>query len=668
MRNRTLPAISLFLLAGCARMEPPPGGPEDRIRPFVAGVYPAPGAVNVPRELKARIAFSEWVNKDVERGKVWLSPPPAKKLQVRVEGNVLAISSASPLDTGTTYVLGVSGTVRDLNGQPLEAPFQLAFSTGPILDSGRLSGRLAVFPGTAPSPGAFAALYPLDQALRNRFGHLFPRPGLPVSPLSPQLSRADSAPHPFREKPAYLSPADSLGRFGLEGVRPGRYLLVGFQDVNQDLGPDPGSEMLGVGPMVAVATGEGPAQSLALAAFDTVPARLLEARWSHERMASGRTLGTVRLKFSRPVHPGRGLRRELYSVRRAPSGAGRGQAGKAGAAPQAGVSAPVPVVDICLNPESGEVELYTAPLEPESSYTVQCAAVPDFQGNPIDTSRDEAPFRASLTADSGRAPSPATPAGPGASAAPEVPTPAAPIFLGRRRISGIRDRLGRDHVMPARGMLAYYPRILTDSVLADLGARLEVKADTVPVAFFISRVSHHEFSLKLGPLSLRGQALHIGYKGPKPTGAAAGAPPGPESPASPDPSKVPASPPGPKATFFLADSAKLGSLLFHQDASAQGSLLVLRNHGEVLEYTIATPARDEFGVDSLPAGKYSVEYFRDEDRDSIWSPGRIRPWTPQETFVHYADSVEVRPGGVSAVGGASGAGPSGRRLSFPPIW
>jgi hypothetical protein len=81
-----------------------------------------------------------------------------------------------------------------------------------------------------------------------------------------------------------------------------------------------------------------------------------------------------------------------------------------------------------------------------------------------------------------------------------------------------------------------------------------------------------------------------------------------------------------------------------------------------LEFIRTTPATDEFTVDSLPSGAYSVEYFRDADADSIWSAGSLRPWTPQDPFVHFADSVAVNPGE------AGPGGPSGRVIAFPPDW
>jgi hypothetical protein len=672
-------ALAASLFGSCARMEPPPGGPEDKVRPFVSAVYPAPGATSVPRRLDARIAFSEWVSPDAARGKVWISPPPPRRLEVEHKGNVLLLRSDAPLDSGTTYVIGVAGSIKDLVGQSLEGPFQLAFSTGTAFDSGRVAGRISAFAGGPAPAGTFAALYPLDPALRRRFGHLsFGGPS----------ALADSAPQPFREPPAYVAPVDSQGSFSVVGLRPGDYRLLAFQDQDADMFPDPALEPMAAGPGVAVSASPVLKPSLALAPMDTTPNRLSGARWVHERLVQGRSLGTLRLAFARPVHPVKALRRELYTVKRATADGKRPSES----------ALPIPVMGIGFDPD-GALELLTAPLEPESAYVVLCGPVPDALGNLLDTSRDDASFRAVLDSTASAATTASAPAAAPSGAPPAkdssavagTKAPAYPplVFLAPRGVDGRFARLPRESLLPSRGLTAYYPRVLDDSLVADLAARLEVKSDTVPVTFFLTRTGPHGLAFRLGPVPLKGQSLHIGHKAPKPptlpgkadslagkpgtpavkTDTGTGVPaPGPATPPGAAPADGPGGnpggtpPPPPRQTFTVCDSSRLGSLEFRQDPTARGALLVLRSLVPGLEFARYTPDRESFTVDSLPAGWYSVDYFRDADRDTLWNPGRIKPWTPQEEFARFADSVEVKPGGVSA------GGPSGRRLSFPPAW
>ena len=628
-------------LGACAHMEAPPGGPADTKRPYVTAVFPAPDSTRVSRNLKAQIAFSEWVAPDAEKGKVYLMPPLTRKIRTRLKGNVIEVTSAAELDTNTSYVLGVLPTIKDLNGQSIEGAMQLAFSTGPKLDSGRLRGRVSAFQGKGPA-GSFAALYPRGAGLRGRFQHLTHRNDSIVAP--------SAQPDPLKERPSYIAPADSLGRFEFKAMRPGRYGLIGFQDINGDLIPGMGAEALAIGPSVDVAGASAPPQHLALAPYDTVPVRLTEVRWAGERISGGKSYGTVRLKFNRPPHPTHSLRRESYSLRKL----GPKSPPEGGAA--------LPVQDVCLNPSTGEIELSTMPLDLDSQYVASCAGLRDLYGNLVDTARDDASFRVDKSIDTAK---------------PEM------TFLGPRKVSGEVPRLPVDKLLPSRGITVFYPRLLDDSTLAWLRSNLVLKVDTLPARWSLARISHHEFSLQFavtGPL--KGQRLSLALKASdtaaaRPAGGApaiGGTPGSPPSP-SPAPTKTPAPPtPGspkdsltipskpsvpqtvPVAAFTLADSSKLGSLVFRQDASAYGSRLVIRGAGFPWEFSRITPASPEFTVDSLPEGLYSVDYFRDTNGDAIWHPGSLAPWAVQEPYAQWADSVEVKPGAVNRGDGNRPAG------------
>jgi hypothetical protein len=606
--------LAALALAACAHMEAPPGGPVDTKRPYVSAVLPAPDSTRVGRELHAEIIFSEWVAPDAERGKVYLNPPLTRRIRTDLSGDRLVITSKGLLDTNTSYVLGVLGTVKDLNGQPLEAPLQLAFSTGPALDSGRLYGREGAFQAKPPA-GAFAALYPRGADLRARFQHLTHRNDSVVVP--------SAQPDPLKERPAYIAPADSQGRFEFKRLRPGRYGLVGFQDINGDLIPNVGSEALAIGPSVDIAAAPGDAQPLALFPYDTLPVRLAEARWAGESVKDKLAYGTVRLKFNRPPHPTQCLRRESYAVRKL------GPKGKADS------GTVVPIYDVCFNP-AGEVELQTAPLEPDSQYVAFCAGLRDIYGNLADTAHNRAEFRAIKAADTAK----------------PVMT-----FLAPRRISGEVPRLPVDGLQPSRGITVYYPRFLSDSTLGWLRGNLVVKLDTLPAAWSLARLSHHEFAFNVSVNApLKGQRLSIGLKPDAAALAAAKASADSAKAAAPatpakDTARAKAAAAGPQpipvAAFTLADAAKLGSLKFSQDPSAYGSRLVLRGMASAAEYSRITPASPEFTVDSLPEGFYAVDYFRDTNGDGVWHPGSLAPWAVQEPYVQWADSVEVKAGGVS---------------------
>src|SRR5690606_1913978 len=440
-------------------------------------------------------------------------------------------------------------------------------------------------------------------------------------------------PDPRTEPPAYIAPSDSQGRFDFQGVRPGLYALLGFQDINGDLKPGIGPEAMAIGPTVEAGAAPGEIRTLTLAPYDTVPVGLMEARWAGESLSGGRTAGTVRLKFNRPPHPTQSLRREAYAVRRLGADSARDND-----PPVPGSANEIPVQEACLNPVTGEIELATPPLDVNGRYEARIVGLRDMHGNPADTVHDRAIFRATAQIDTAK---------------PLM------VFLGPRKVSGEMPRLPSDNLIPGRGITVYYPRLLTDSAMAALRNRLIVRIDTLAAPFSIVRQSHHEFRLDIalaGPL--KGQRLSLALKAEDTTAlsAAPAAPAAPvrDSSGAPNPAALPVA----VADFTLADAAKLGSLTLRQEPSAYGSRLVVRGVGSPLEFSQTTPAAEEVKVDSLPAGIYSVDYFRDANGDGLWNPGSLSPWSVQEPYVHWADSLTVKP-----PGGSVGTGPTGNRES-----
>jgi hypothetical protein len=273
------------------------------------------------------------------------------------------------------------------------------------------------------------------------------------------------------------------------------------------------------------------------------------------------------------------------------------------------------------------VELHTVPLEIDSQYIVICHGLKDAYGNAMDTARSHAPFRVTRIQDTARA---------------EM------IVFGPRKVNGEPEKIGQDRLIPSRGLGIYYPRLLTDSTLADLKTRLVVKADTVPVPVNLIRANHHEFAVMLPKTKLAGQRLQFGLI-PYPDSIKSA------KPALPIPVAF--------ANFTLADSTKLGTLKFQQQSSAFGSHLVLRSLSSPSEFSHLSSNSGEFLWDSLPEGWYALDYFRDANGDGIWNPGSLAPWNVQEPYVMWMDSIEVKPGGIS-----SGSGASTRKLAWPPEW
>ena len=100
-----------LMIAACATQVAPSGGPEDKLPPRVAGVYPAPKTANHPNELYVKLEFDEWINASIPRGAISISPPIEKRLKHEVHGKTLEVYSKAELDTGTTYTVTFAGGI-----------------------------------------------------------------------------------------------------------------------------------------------------------------------------------------------------------------------------------------------------------------------------------------------------------------------------------------------------------------------------------------------------------------------------------------------------------------------------------------------------------------------------------------------------------------------------
>lgn len=149
---------------GCAKIQAPPGGPEDRTPPEIVGTEPATGAVNVDRAAPVRIEFSEPIIKDKLDEVIYISPRPPTAPEFGGGKKTLEIRWPDSLAANVTCLVTIAAQIADQRRNRLVEPYLLAFSTGPAIDSGNVTG--VVFDGDQPAANAQVLLYalPLDSA------------------------------------------------------------------------------------------------------------------------------------------------------------------------------------------------------------------------------------------------------------------------------------------------------------------------------------------------------------------------------------------------------------------------------------------------------------------------------------------------------------------------
>ena len=202
--------------AGCARIEAPRGGPEDREPPRIVDCWPDSGAVGVPLSDSLAFVFSEPVDRRSIEDAFFLTPPVEYR-ERRWDGQTWILRLREPLRTEQTYALLLGVKARDRHQVPLTVPWSAAFSTGESLDTGRLEGR--VIGQRYPGKSAFVYAWPWEAA------------------------PPDTSVEGFARDPLRLGQADAQGAFALAYLPRGRPLRIcAHYDPNGDRSFDPGRD------------------------------------------------------------------------------------------------------------------------------------------------------------------------------------------------------------------------------------------------------------------------------------------------------------------------------------------------------------------------------------------------------------------------------------------
>jgi hypothetical protein len=137
--GRILAALACAaLLAACAVMEDPPGGPEDRVPPSVVSTVPGQDSARVARDVAPVFFFNEKVDPASFRNRI-LVYPPVEFDRLRVKGERLEIDFRELLPETTVCILVRSG-IKDYHRVESKRNFMLYFSTADSMARGEISG------------------------------------------------------------------------------------------------------------------------------------------------------------------------------------------------------------------------------------------------------------------------------------------------------------------------------------------------------------------------------------------------------------------------------------------------------------------------------------------------------------------------------------------------
>lgn len=204
MRVAAVIVVVAVLLAACASMGRPTGGPRDVEPPQFVRSTPAAGALDVDGR-KITVEFNENIQLDDPQQKIVISPAQKQTPQISSNGRRVTIELRDSLLPNTTYTIDFADAVKDLNEGNVLDGFAIDFSTGPVLDSLRISGMVFQADNLEPAQGMLVGAY---------------------------LDRGDTA----IQRVAFdrITKTNQLGQFTLRNLKPGAYRVYALNDNNRD--------------------------------------------------------------------------------------------------------------------------------------------------------------------------------------------------------------------------------------------------------------------------------------------------------------------------------------------------------------------------------------------------------------------------------------------------
>ncbi len=194
--------VLLFICAisSCARQGYPSGGPKDTKPPVSLGTTPANESRNFG-ERQFYIQFDEYVVLKNAEQNVIVSPPLTHKPEFTTKGKGVLVKIKDTLQPGTTYLFQFKDAIADFTEGNLLPSFEYVFSTGNVMDSLMLAGRVVDARGGKPWKETVTVMaYSGDDTV-----------------------------------PSRVTRADKDGRFAFHYIPAGNYRLVALEDKNRDL-------------------------------------------------------------------------------------------------------------------------------------------------------------------------------------------------------------------------------------------------------------------------------------------------------------------------------------------------------------------------------------------------------------------------------------------------
>ena len=200
------------MLAACARMMPPPGGPPDRLPPRLSGTRPDSLESYPDFKGDVEFRFGEVISENGQPNfgtgtggleKLIIVSPAGEVPVVKWKRDRITVHPRKGWRPNTVYRVELLAGVRDLRDNESKKSAVITFTTGAPVPTDSLLGRVVDWTSQRPAPGA----------------------------LVEAVLEPDSL--------TYRTAADSTGRFRFGPLPRGSYLVYGVLDLNRNNKQDP---------------------------------------------------------------------------------------------------------------------------------------------------------------------------------------------------------------------------------------------------------------------------------------------------------------------------------------------------------------------------------------------------------------------------------------------
>lgn len=191
-------------ITACASIGSPSGGDYDLDPPKVVQVTPNFNATNVKKG-RLEIIFDELVQLEKPEEKIIITPPQKNYPNIRAINNRVVVDLKDTLLENTTYTVDFTDAIVDNNEKNVLENFAVSFSTGDIVDSLAISGKVLTADNLEPVSAIYVGIH------------------------------SDMSDTAFTKKPFLrISRTNETGKFTIKGIAPGKYKIFALNDINRD--------------------------------------------------------------------------------------------------------------------------------------------------------------------------------------------------------------------------------------------------------------------------------------------------------------------------------------------------------------------------------------------------------------------------------------------------